>query len=87
MPTKVKSVFQSRESEETKSLTIKLPVSLYTEIQQLREEVARQAPQLLFNASAICGEALRQAVRQARQELAAMKAAPPAPAAVTEEQP
>jgi hypothetical protein len=74
MSTKAKSILQPREADATRSITLKLPLPLVQELQQFQADLARQAPQLSFNVNAICAEALRQALRQARQELAGRNA-------------
>lgn len=69
-----KRVLQSAKANETKSLTLKLPAALHQELQDFKAELHRVAPNLIFNASAICAEALEDALKKARKELEALKA-------------
>lgn len=69
-----KRILQSTETAKTKSITLKLPAALHQELQEFKAELHRVAPNLIFNASAICAEALEDALKKARKELEALKA-------------
>ena len=74
-----KRVLQSKETDKSKTLTVKLPARLYEELQAFRAELGRVAPHLLFNASALCAEALEEALKRARKELEQLQAEPSGP--------
>jgi hypothetical protein len=75
-----KRVLQAKEAEKSKTLAIKLPARLYDEIQAFKAELGRVAPHLMFNASALCAEALEEALKRARKELEQLQAEPAAAA-------
>ena len=68
-----KRILQSGRASQTKSLTMKIPVALYEEIQAFREQLKNSEYDLIFSASDICVEALENALKIARKEFAVIE--------------
>ena len=65
-----KRVLLSGRASRMKSLTVKIPVALYEDIQAFREQLKNSEHDLIFSTSDICTEALENALKIARKEFA-----------------
>ena len=68
-----KRILQSGRANQTKSVTVKIPVALYEEIQAFREQLKSSPHDLIFSVSDICAEALENALKIARKEFAVIE--------------
>ena len=67
------SIFESKKHQiKEKALSVKLPLEMHAEIEEVRSSLERLSPDLKFNVNAICVDALNKAVRKAKKELSLM---------------
>ena len=65
-----KSIFENRSSKSNeKKLSVPIPPELDSQISAIKTELKMKAPEMQYNTTNICVEALTKAARRARKEL------------------